>query len=75
MKGAFGPFRTLSPDDIHYSRELRAHGQRVLHTVEKLVDLRGDPDRAVRALHDLGRKHVIFNAKAEYMDVSKLIFK
>ena len=70
MKGAFGPFKTLSTEDERYNQELRAHGQRVLHTVEKLVDLRNDPDRAVRSLHELGRKHVIFNAKEEYLDVS-----
>lgn len=69
MKGAFGPFKSLSPDDIRFSQELRAHGQRVLTTIDKLMCTRDDTSSMVMHLHELGQRHVTYSVKVDYIDV------
>ena len=70
MKGAFGPFRSMKQEDQRFSMELRKHGERVLRTIDAVLKRKENPDQLVSYLHDLGRKHVTFNAKSDYMDVS-----
>ena len=70
IKSSFGPFKKLSPEEAKFDKELRAHGIRVLRTVETVLDCRYDVPRTVRVLHNLGRKHVTFSAKPDYIDVS-----
>ncbi|ELU11998.1 hypothetical protein CAPTEDRAFT_166020 [Capitella teleta] len=69
IKDAFGPFKELSKDNIHFDRELRLHGVRVLRTVETVLDCRYDCVRLVRLLHNLGRKHVNYRANADYFEI------
>ncbi len=35
--GAFGPFRSMKPEDVRFSKELRDHGRRVMHTVREVL--------------------------------------
>ena len=70
MKEAFGPFRSIRPEDAHYKQVLEDHGKRVLGTLQMVIDYRNDPDHVVTELNELGQKHVTFNAKSEYLDVS-----
>nr|QQO51930.1 globin gb_IIIB [Platynereis dumerilii] len=68
-KGAFSIFRALSQDDAQFEMELRMHGTRVMTTVREVLERIDDLDGVVEHLHELGRKHVIFNAKADYIDL------
>jgi hypothetical protein len=70
VKEAFGAFRYLSPEDQRFERELRAHGDRVLMLVDQLLMQDNDCRYDVTLLHELGFKHVTFNAKSDYLDVS-----
>lgn len=70
LKNAFGPFKSLNADDMRYNNVLRAHGQRLLSTIASVIEKRDDPDAMVRHLHELGQKHMTFDAKMAYMDVS-----
>ena len=69
IKSAFGPFRSVSSEDTHYTEVLQAHGTRVLGTLEYVITQNGNSE-VVNYLHDLGNKHITFNAKVEFMDVS-----
>ena len=35
--GAFGPFKSLNPEDIRFNKELRDHGLRVISTVKEVL--------------------------------------
>ena len=35
--GAFGPFKSLNPEDVRFSEELRDHGLRVISTVNEIL--------------------------------------
>jgi len=69
LKQAFGPFKSLNADDLRYSKVLADHGQRLLNTIAAVLETRDDPDAMVKHLHDLGQKHMTFDAKMAYMDV------
>ena len=60
----------MSADDVRLSQELRAHGLRVLSTVNQVLERQGDTEDAMQYLYELGSKHITFNAKADYIDVS-----
>jgi hypothetical protein len=72
IKDAFGPFKKLSKDSDRFDRELRLHGVRVLRTIETVLDSRYDSVRLARLLHNLGKKHVIYQANSDYFEVSQL---
>ncbi len=68
-KGAFSPFKSINSSDARYEKELREHGIRVLHTVQNVLDVFPDEKMIIQNLHELGQKHVMFSAKADYIDV------
>ena len=70
VKGAFGTLRSMSSQDKLYADEIRAHGRRVLGTLELVISHSNDPEHVINHLHELGHKHITFNAKVEFMDVS-----
>ena len=35
--GAFGPFKSLNPEDVRFNKELRDHGLRVISTVNEIL--------------------------------------
>ena len=63
------PFKAIASEDLRFSEELRQHGLRVINTVREVVDKIHDQDAVVTHLHELGRKHVMLNAKPDYIDV------
>ena len=71
VKGAFGPMLgSLSAADGRYTQELRDHGQRVLGTVDYVISNRQQQCDVISHLHDLGNRHITFDAKQDFMDVS-----
>ncbi len=41
--GAFGPFRSINPEDVRFNQELRDHGLRVINTVSEVLKHRSAP--------------------------------
>ena len=70
VKRLFLPFHNLSINDMRDNAVVRAHALRVMATVEKAVARLDEPDKLIKILHDLGRRHFTYNAKPEYVDVS-----
>lgn len=70
LKSAFGPFKHLTQNDSDYEEVLRSHGVRVVSIVELVLSKSPDNEDVIENLHELGRKHLSFNAKVEYIDVS-----
>jgi len=60
----------MGPEELKYSKELRAHALRVMGFVQKVVARINEPQKCEKLLCDLGRKHVNYGAKKEYIDVS-----
>ncbi|ELU06021.1 hypothetical protein CAPTEDRAFT_188542 [Capitella teleta] len=69
IKESFGPLSSMVPEDHRYRKEISEHGVRVLNTVDTILRLRHDPDKTIETLHDLGGKHISFNAKVDYIDL------
>ena len=69
--GAFSIFRHLNPiaGGERYAKDIASHGLRVSNTIEILVENIDEPTFIVQHLHQLGRNHIVFNAKPEYFDV------
>ncbi|XP_066532391.1 neuroglobin-like [Hoplias malabaricus] len=65
-KEAFFTFRDVPEPGIQFSKELRAHGLRVLSFVEKSVARLGEPERLEQLSLDLGRKHYHYNSNPQY---------
>ncbi len=36
--GAFGPFKSIKPEDVRFNEELRDHGLRVINTVQEVLN-------------------------------------
>ena len=50
--GAFGPFKSLNPEDVRFSEELRDHGLRVISTVNEILKHRYVPHTHHSTCHD-----------------------
>ncbi|ELT94512.1 hypothetical protein CAPTEDRAFT_227018 [Capitella teleta] len=74
LKSAFGPLRHMNKKDAGYEDVLRAHGIRVLSIVEQVLSKRHNMEEVLSILHDLGRKHLTFSAKVEYIDIVSQMF-
>ena len=68
-RDSFSTLRTLDSRDDAYLKEIRAHGLRVIHLLEQIVEHVHDPDHVIRHLHQLGSKHITYDAKPDYIDV------
>ncbi|GFQ84968.1 GLOBIN domain-containing protein [Trichonephila clavata] len=64
------PFKGLSKEELRHSKELRAHGLRVMGFVQKVVARLDEPEKSEQLLKELGRNHVMYGAKIDYVDVS-----
>ena len=71
MQQIFIPFRGLTADELRNCDKLRQHGLRVMNTVDKCIARIDKPERLENILHELGHKHVTFNIKTDYLDVSR----
>ena len=63
----------MSKEDLQYSNQLRTHALRVMGTVEKCLSRIDDQKKIQEMLQDLGSKHVMYNAKVDYIDVSEIL--
>ncbi|GIY14813.1 GLOBIN domain-containing protein [Caerostris darwini] len=70
VQDVFMPFKGMSPDELRHSKELRAHGLRVMGFVQKVVARFEEPDKSEVLLKELGKNHVMYGAKVDYVDVS-----
>ncbi|XP_067658777.1 neuroglobin-like [Haliotis asinina] len=69
VQDAFLPFRGLSTTDMEQSAILRAHALRVMMTVDKCLNRIESPSKIEGLMAELGRRHINYNIKAEYMDM------
>ena len=70
VQDVFMPFKGLTKDDLQHSNQLRSHALRVMGTVEKCLARIDEPKKLEQVLSDLGSRHVMYNAKVDYIDVS-----
>uniref|UniRef100_A0A3Q4G6V0 Neuroglobin-like n=1 Tax=Neolamprologus brichardi TaxID=32507 RepID=A0A3Q4G6V0_NEOBR len=70
-KDAFFTFRDLNDvNTLRASKELKAHGLRIMYIIEKTVARIDQDDRLDQLILDLGRKHYQYKALPKYYDVS-----
>ena len=74
MQQIFIPFRGLTAEELRNCDKLRQHGLRVMGTVDKCVARIDKLEKLEKLLHELGNKHVVFNIKTDYLDVSMINF-
>ena len=72
MQQIFVPFRGLTRDELRNCDKLRQHGLRVMGTVDKCISRLDETPKLEALLHELGHKHVTFNIRIDYLDVSIL---
>ncbi|GIX77947.1 neuroglobin-1, partial [Caerostris darwini] len=70
VQDVFMPFKGLTKDELRHSTELRAHGLRVMGFVQKVVARFEEPDKSEALLQELGKNHVMYGAKMDYVNVS-----
>lgn len=70
VQDLFVPFRGLNSEELRQNVGLREHGMRVMGTIEKCITRIEQPDKLTSMLESLGEKHVVFDTKIEYFDVS-----
>ncbi|XP_054712905.1 globin D, coelomic-like isoform X1 [Uloborus diversus] len=69
VQDVFMPFKGLSVEELRHSKELRAHGLRVMGFVQKVVARLDEPEKSEQLLKELGRNHVMYGAKVDYVDL------
>ena len=75
VQNLFVHFRGLSSDELRSSERLRDHGLKVMNTVDKCIARLDKVDKLEKLLYELGQKHVIYNIKIEYLDVSMIGYR
>ena len=71
VQDAFLPFQQLSRQDMEQSAILRSHALRVMGTVDKCVARLDTPDKLKELMSDLGKRHVNYNTKEDFIEVSR----
>ncbi|CAG5127650.1 unnamed protein product [Candidula unifasciata] len=69
IKGTFLSFRDKTVEELKASTALRSHVLRVMGAVEKVVARLDNEEKMVALLHDLGQRHVVYNARPEFLDL------
>ncbi|XP_055946807.1 neuroglobin-like isoform X2 [Argiope bruennichi] len=69
VQDVFMPFKGLSQEELRHSKELRAHGLRVMGFVQKVVARLDEPEKSEQLLKELGKNHVMYGAKIDYVDL------
>lgn len=64
----FIPFKGLDHESLRNSKELRAHALRVMGFVQKVVARLEHPKKLELLLGELGKSHLDYGAKAEYIE-------
>ena len=70
VQDLFVPFRGLNSEELRQNVGLREHGLRVMGTIEKCITRIDKPEKLISMLEVLGEKHIVFDTKIEYFDVS-----
>ncbi|KAG9283173.1 neuroglobin-like [Astyanax mexicanus] len=65
-KDAFFSFRNVEDPRVQASRELRAHGLRVMSFLEKSMARIDKPERLEKLVLELGRKHYHYHSNPKY---------
>ncbi|GFO30113.1 neuroglobin-1 [Plakobranchus ocellatus] len=63
------PFKGQSCESLKDNVQLKSHALRVMGTVDKCINRFHDPAKVKEMLHELGARHVMYNAKVDYMDL------
>jgi len=71
VQDAFLPFQQLSRKDMEQSAILRSHALRVMGTVDKCVARLDTPDKLKELMSDLGKRHMNYNTKEDFIEVSR----
>ncbi|CAG5129487.1 unnamed protein product [Candidula unifasciata] len=69
VQNVFVPFKGQSKESLRDSAQLKSHALRVMGTVEKCVTRFQEPEKISQMLHELGARHVMYNAKVDYIDL------
>lgn len=69
VQDVFMPFKGMAKEDMQHSSQLRAHALRVMDIVEKCLAEIDDSNKVEAMLHELGSRHVMYNAKVDYIDL------
>ncbi|CAG5129128.1 unnamed protein product, partial [Candidula unifasciata] len=69
VQNVFVPFRGQTREVLQDSVQLKSHAVRVMGTVDKCLTRCQDPERIRQMLHELGARHVLYNARVDYMDL------
>ena len=70
VQSVFMPFKSQNCESLMDNVQLKSHALRVMGTVDKCINRFHDPAKVRDMLHELGARHVMYNAKVDYMDVS-----
>lgn len=57
-------------DELKASAVLRSHVMRVMGAVEKVVARLDSEEKLVTLLQELGQRHLVYNVRPEFLDVS-----
>ncbi|XP_062591821.1 neuroglobin-like [Saccostrea cucullata] len=69
VQDAFLPFQQLAMEDMEHSAVLRSHALRVMGTVDKCLTRIRTPEKLRKLMHELGERHVNYNAKYDFIDM------
>ena len=69
VQDAFLPFQQLAKEDMQHSDILRSHALRVMGTVDKCLTRIRTLKKLQHLMHELGERHIKYNAQFEFIDV------
>ena len=72
VKAVFMPQGSDANEALKDSKWLRGHALRVMGIVEKVLSRIHDEDKLSKLLHELGNRHIQYNAKSDYIQVKYL---
>ncbi|XP_041351734.1 non-symbiotic hemoglobin-like [Gigantopelta aegis] len=69
VQDVFSPFKGKSVENLKSNSHLKSHALRVMGSVEKCLARIHEPLKLEEMLHELGVRHVQYNAKVDYIDL------
>ena len=67
-KPLFGFSKDYSEEELKYSKRMLVHSSFIIEMVEKALKMLGKDDKELGTfMEDLGRKHIAYNVKPEYL--------
>uniref|UniRef100_A0A0B6Z8Y6 Globin n=1 Tax=Arion vulgaris TaxID=1028688 RepID=A0A0B6Z8Y6_9EUPU len=69
VRSSFMSFRDKTVEELKASTALRSHVLRVMGAVEKVIARLDNEEKIVNLLHDLGQRHMVYNARPEFLDL------